>query len=108
MWKRIWMTVLYILFFFPSAFALGFIIELVRRMGHGIGMYAGFGRTAGEIAQAWAILLFYAVWLVVGTIVAVRVFKEQLTLRWLVIQTIVTWLIILPSNAYYLLALGHI
>jgi hypothetical protein len=107
LWRRIWIIVLYMLFFFPSAFALGAVIELVMRMGHGIGMYAGFGHTAGEIAQAWAVLLFYAIWLVVGTIVAVRVFKERLALRWLVIQTIVAWLIILPSNAYYLLALGH-
>jgi hypothetical protein len=106
MGKRIWMTVLYLLFFFPSAFALGAVIQLVMTMGRGTGMYADFGRTAGETAQAWAILLFYAVWLIVGTIVAVRVFKEQLALRWLVIETIVAWLIILPSNAFYFLA-GH-
>src|SRR6476646_7737773 len=92
LWRRILVIALYVLFLLPSAFALGAVIELIMRMGHGIGMYADFGHTAGEIAQAWAVMLFYAIWLVVGTIVAVRVFKERLGLRWLLIQTMLAWL----------------
>ena len=98
---------LFLLFILPSLYALVALVELDLRMGHGIGYYADYGKTAGQVALAIGFTVLYIIWLVVGTLVGVRVFKGHLELRWVGVLALVALLVMLPASAIFLLGVGH-
>jgi hypothetical protein len=104
---RIGITVLYILFLVPSLYAFAAVTELVLRMGHGVGSYEAYGRTSGEAALAVTLMLLYAIWLTLGTVCAIKVFKRQWKLLWLGVLTVVAWFVMMPAIVFFLLGVGH-
>lgn len=100
-------ALLYLLFVLPSVYALAGIPELDLYMGHGASMYSDYGRNGVEIALAYAFTFSYALWLFLGTIAAMRVFKGQWALRWLGLLAAIADIVMLPIAGVFLLGVGH-
>ncbi len=76
-------------------------------MGHSIGMYADYGRNAGEIALAVTFTVMYALWITFGTIATIKVFKGQWNLSWLGLLAADALFVMLPVPVVFLLGVGH-
>ena len=70
-------------------------------------MYSDFGKTSGQVAMVVAFFLMDILWFVLGTIIAIRVFRNQLRVRWLGLIVLVTVIAIFPLTFAYLLGVGH-
>jgi hypothetical protein len=105
--RRLLAILVYMLFLVPSGYALVALVELVLRMGHGIGMYSDYGKDPNEAAFAIAVMVAYAIWLVFGTVTAVLVFKERWSLLGLGILSVISLFVMLPIAVVYLLGVGH-
>ena len=101
-------TLLYLIFLLPSLYALAAITELDFLMGHGHGMYSDYGRNVGQVALAIAFTILYALWVILGTIVAIKVLRGQWGLRSLGILAAVASFVMLPVAAVFLLGVGHL
>jgi hypothetical protein len=100
-------TLLYLLLVVPSLYALAAIVQLDLLMGHGTGMYSDYGRNAGEISLAYAFTFLYALWFILCTIAAIRVFTGLWALRWLGLLAAVSLFVMLPVEIVFLLGVGH-
>src|SRR3954470_3106335 len=94
---------LYVIYLAASGWSLLAVLQLVVLMGHGSGMYSDYGRDSGEAILAYGFLAALLIWLGVGTVIAVKVLRQQLDLRWLGAAAVGAMLIILPVTFIYLL-----
>jgi hypothetical protein len=99
LWRRIGIIVFYLLFLAVSLYFLGILVTLVLTVGQSDGFYSSV--STADTTVAWVLTVIYTIWFIAGTVITIKVFQEKWAMRWLVIQTVATWLVVLPVIILY-------
>ena len=105
--KPLVIAILYVLFLVPSLWSLGAVLDLVLNIGKSTSNYAGYGLAAGETLTAYAVLSVIVLWLCLGTVLTVLIFRKRIRSYWMWALPAIGSFVIFPATVVFLLGAGH-